>query len=44
MTQGDTKVTIFTTQLFFLCQMILQLPRSSWRIENISTRLEEGGG
>ena len=25
MTQGDTKVTIFTTQLFFLCQMILQL-------------------
>lgn len=38
MTQGDTKVTIFTTQLFFLCQMILQL------LENISTRLEEGGG
>ena len=42
MTQGDTKVTIFTTQLFFLCQMILQLPRSG--LENISTRLEEGGG
>ena len=38
MTQGDTKVTIFTTQLFFLCQMILKL------LENISTRLEEGGG
>ena len=38
MTQGDTKVTIFTTQLFFLCQMILQL------LENISTQLEEGGG